>query len=167
MFKEILKLAFEDLGLQELKLRGFVEPREGVVEDMRVIKHERHYELKLSDETSIGFTIGDDITFGEYFLEICSNGVRRFYRQFRGGICARFPFTEETLKGIMKKEQIETFHISERDLDIAYFNTGLESDGLELHISNSDNHLVGYLNGHYFELFTTVNSEIRVYSFSD
>lgn len=163
MFKEILKLGFEDLGLQELKLRGFVEPREGVVEDMRVIKHERHYELQLSDGTSIGFTIGDDIIFGEYFLEIRSNGVRRFYRQFRGGLCARFPFTEETLKALRNKEQIETFHVSDRDLNIAYFDTGLESDGLELHIS--DEHLIGNLNGHYFEIFTTVNSEIRIYSY--
>ena len=167
MFKELLKLGFEDLGLQELKLRGFVDPMNGIVKDMLIIKNDGNYELQCSDGTFIGFTMEDEIFFGEHFLEIRSNNgdVRRFYKEFRGGLCARFPLTEETLRHLMNR-RIDTFHISndKDDVDIAYFDTELEkSDGLEFHIS--DNHLIANLNGHYFELLDTKNAEIRVYSF--
>lgn len=167
MFKEILKLGFEDLNLQYLMIRGFVDPMNGIVKDMLIIKNDGNYELQCSEDGAfIGFTLDDVIFFGEHFLEIRSNNgdVRRFYKEFRGGLCARFPFTEETLRKLMDRK-IDTFHISNvNDFDIAYFDTDLEkSDGLKLHVS--DNHLVANLNGHYFELLDTKNAEIRVYSF--
>lgn len=36
MFKEVLKIAFEDLGLKSLPIRGVVDPKNGIVEDMTI-----------------------------------------------------------------------------------------------------------------------------------
>ena len=172
MFKEILRIAFEDLGLKSLPIRGVVDPKNGIVEDMLIVNYKRHYELQYSEpsrirKTSIGFTLGDTILFESYYFQISSNDVRRFYREFQGGLCIRLPFTDETVKSLINRK-IKGFYVSsDKDLDIAYLDTSLVSNGLNFFATESNKFLVcvrGDSSSH-LEFYIPDKPEIRIYSF--
>lgn len=172
MFKEVLKIAFEDLGLKSLPIRGIVDHKNGIVEDMTIFNYKRHYELQYLEPsrirpTSIGFTLGDTILFESYYFQINSNDVRRFYREFQGGLCIRLPFTDETVKSLINRK-IKGFYVSsDKDLDIAYLDTSLVSNGLNLFATESNKFLVcvkGNSSSH-LEFYIPDKPEIRIYSF--
>lgn len=170
MFKEILKIAFEDLGLKTLQIRGFVDSKNQIVEDMLIYKFQRHYELYLEPyrigRTSIGFTIGDTILFESNYFEISSNGIKRFYREYEGGLCVRLPFTNETIKGLIDKN-IKGFYVSDdKDLNSAYIDTSLETNGFKFYTTENNKFLVcvkGNSSSH-LELYIPDKPEIRIYS---
>ena len=68
MFKEILKLGFEDLGLQELLIRGFVDPMNGIVKDIATVPNPWVCTCR---------------------YDFCIKRIRRFYWLFSPRYCGR------------------------------------------------------------------------------
>ena len=165
MFKELLRVV-KDLGLGFIMLRGVTD--NGEVEDMTIREYEDMYGLLYQEphrkeETFIGFTLEDRVVLGESYIEIDSNGIKRFYREFPGGIGIRLPYSEETIE-LLISSKIKGFTLSTySNLDIAYFDIKPRSKVKPKFYIKDSKITVDYEDNH-FEIFVPDNPEIRIYS---